>query len=670
MNRMVVPPSGFGSVPAIPEGLDRLNLASILSSNESARNRQRGWRFSVSTRKCLKMRPASADGRRGCDTLVPSAVVQMSLSPGPHQKETTIGSLRHLIPYLRRHRVAFVVGGVSVLLTNLFQVWTPWLVRQAVDHVQRGVTRGALARDASLILLAVVLQGIFLYVMRMTLIRASRRMEYELRNDLFDHLARLPASIYRTRKVGDLMSRATNDLDAVRDLLGPGIMYFANTAVTLVMAVVLMCRIDVRLTLLALVPLPILSLLMARMSARLYHQYQAIQESFAALTAKAQETLAGIRVVKAHVEEEGELEAFRVIHDDYTEKNRGMIRVMSAIWPALSLLGGIASAIVLWVGGSAVVRGQITLGELVAFQIYLGMLIWPMVAFGWVTNLFQRGAASMGRIRAIFDLEVENDVRRDGATAPSPGSAVELRGVGFHYPGTERMVLRRVDLTLRPGESVAIVGRTGSGKTTLLNLIARLYEPTEGTLVLGGVPGEHWPRGVLRRRLGLVPQETFLFSDTIRANIAFGFDDGDSVPDVERAARRAGLGSDLEQFPQGLETILGERGITLSGGQKQRVALARALALERPVLLLDDAFASVDPGTEEQILEALFALEPRPAILLATHRRSALLRVDRIIVLDDGEIVASGTHQELIARGGLYADLYHREEMVEELEAL
>lgn len=557
-----------------------------------------------------------------------------------------------------------------MLLTNLFQVWSPWLVRQAVDHVQAGVTRAVLARDASLILLAVVLQGLFLYTMRMSLIRMSRRMEYELRNDLFDHLARLPASDYRTRKVGDLMSRATNDLDAVRDLLGPGIMYFANTATTLVMAVFLMCRIDVRLTLLALIPLPIVSLLMARLGARLFKSYEAIQASFAALTAKAQETLAGIRVVKAHVEEEGEELAFRVLHDDYTEKNRGMIRIMSAMWPALSLLGGIAAAIVLWIGGMAVVRGQITLGELVAFQIYLGMLLWPMIAFGWVTNLFQRGAASMGRIRAIMDLPTEEDVARDGQPVTAAGAAVDMRGVGFRYPGTERMVLRGVDLTLRPGESVAIVGRTGSGKTTILNLIARLYEPSEGTLVLGGVPAEHWPRGAFRRRFGIVPQETFLFSQTIRENIAFGSDDGDAAADPEQAARRAGLGPDLDQFPKGLDTTLGERGITLSGGQKQRVALARALALERPVLLLDDAFASVDQSTEERILESLFALERRPAILLATHRRSALLRVDRIIVLDEGQIVASGTHAELIANGGIYADLYRREEMVEELEAL
>lgn len=557
-----------------------------------------------------------------------------------------------------------------MLLTNLFQVWSPWLVRQAVDHVQAGASRAALARDAGLVLLAVLLQALFLYSMRMTLIRASRRMEYELRNDLFDHLARLPASVYRSRKVGDLMSRATNDLDAVRDLLGPGIMYSANTVVTFVMAVALMCRIDVRLTLLALIPLPILSLVVGRLSARLFRHYQAIQASFAALTAKTQETLTGIRVVKAHVEEAGEIEAFRSLHDDYTEKNRGMIRIMSGMWPSLSLLGGIAAAIVLWVGGTAVVRGQITLGELVAFQIYLGLLIWPMVALGWVTNLFQRGAASMARIREIMDLPAEEDVRRDGPPAPATGSAIALRGVGFRYPGSERMVLRQVDLDVKPGEAVAIVGRTGSGKTTLLNLIARLYEPTEGTLLVGGAPAERWRRGALRRRFGVVSQESFLFSDTIRANIAFGFDDGDAAPGIEEAARRGGLGADLDQFPQGLDTVLGERGVTLSGGQKQRVALARALALERPVLLLDDAFASVDPGTEERILDELFALQPRPAILLATHRRSALLRVDRIVVLDGGRIVAAGTHAELIAREGLYADLYRREEMVEELEAL
>ncbi|HYJ32046.1 MAG TPA: ABC transporter ATP-binding protein [Candidatus Binatia bacterium] len=592
-----------------------------------------------------------------------------------------MGSLRHLLPYLRRHKIAIFFGTLSIGLTTVFQVWSPWLVRQAVDHLQAGVSRAALLRDSGLILLAVTLQGVFLFTMRMSLIRASRRMEYELRNDLFDHFARLPAETYRTRKVGDLLSRATNDLDAVRNFLGPGIMYFGNTIATFVLAVTLMCRIDLRLTLLSLIPLPILSFTVARLGAQLHHHYEAIQASFATMTAKAQETLAGIRVVKAHVEEEGEYRAFAAIHEDYLEKNRAMIKIWSGMWPMLSLLGGIASAIVLGVGGAAVVRGQITLGELVAFQIYLAMLIWPMISLGWVSNLFQRGAASMGRIQEILALPAEEDVE-PGMPWPCPDQAapdgashahvpaVALENVSFHYPGTDRNVLHALNLSIRAGETLAVVGRTGSGKTTLLNLIARLYEPTGGMIRFEGHPVAELPRGPLRRRLGIVPQETFLFSDTIRANVAFGFEPGAPQPDVDEVVRRAGLSSDLTQFPQGLDTMIGERGITLSGGQKQRVALARALALERPVLLLDDAFASVDPGTEEEILDNLFRATQRATVVLATHRRSALLRVDRIVVLDEGAIVASGTHEELLARGGLYGDLYHLEEVVEELEAL
>ena len=534
-----------------------------------------------------------------------------------------------------------------------------------------------LLRDAGLILLAVALQGLFLFLMRMTLIRSSRWMEYELRNDLYDHMQRLHAGFYRRTRVGDLMSRSTNDLDNVRNFLGPGIMYFANTVITFCFAVTLMCTIDVRLTLIALIPLPILSFTVARLGASIHKYYEAIQDRFGKMTAKAQETLAGIRVVKAYVEEEGEYESFKAIHEDFTEQNRKMIRLWSMMFPLMGLLGGIANAVVLWIGGSAVVAGKISLGDLVAFQIYLMMLLWPMISLGWVSNLFQRGAASMARIRVIMDEPIEEDLDAvamasagDGRVPLPHGMTIELRDVGFKYPGSERYVLKGLNLKVRPGERVALVGRTGSGKTTILALLARIYEPDEGAILVGGKDASQWTRAELRRVFGIVPQESFLFSDTIRANIAFGFDDLSAAPGPDGPVKRAGLARDLDQFPKGLDTIIGERGITLSGGQKQRVALSRALALERPVLLLDDAFASVDPGTEEEILEGLFEHASRPTLLLATHRRSALLRVDRIVVLDEGKIVDSGTHAELISRGGLYADLYHREEMVEELETL
>ena len=532
-------------------------------------------------------------------------------------------------------------------------------------------------RDAGLILLAVALQGLFLFLMRMTLIRSSRQMEYELRNDLYDHMQRLYSGFYRRTRVGDLLSRTTNDLDAVRNFLGPGIMYFANTIVTFCFAVTLMCRIDVRLTLIALIPLPILSLTVARLGAKIHKYYEAIQDRFGKLTAKAQETLAGIRVVKAYVEEEGEYDAFRAIHEDFTEQNRKMIQLWSMMFPLMGLLGGIANAVVLWIGGSAVVSGRISLGDLVAFQIYLMMLLWPMISLGWVSNLFQRGAAAMARIRAIMGEPIEEDLdaaavvhaKHEHARLPL-GVTLELRDVGFKYPMSDRYILRGLNLKVQPGERVALVGRTGSGKTTTLSLLTRLFDPGEGAVLVGGRDARGLTRAELRRVFGIVQQESFLFSDTIRANVAFGFDDLSAAPNPDGPVARAGLARDLDQFPKGLDTIIGERGITLSGGQKQRVALARALALERPVLLLDDAFASVDPGTEEEILESLFEHPSRPTLVLATHRRSALLRVDRILVLDEGRVVDTGRHAELIARGGLYADLYHREEMVEELETL
>jgi ATP-binding cassette subfamily B protein len=449
-------------------------------------------------------------------------------------------------------------------------------------------------------------------------------------------------------------------------------MYFGNTIVTFAFAVTLMTRIDARLTLLSLIPLPILSLAVARMGGKLHHYYEAIQASFAALTAKAQETLAGIRVVKAHVEEEGEYRAFLAIHEDYLEKNRAMIKIWSGMWPMLSLLGGIAAAIVLWVGGSAVVSGKITLGELVAFQIYLAMLIWPMISLGWVSNLFQRGAASMGRIRAVLELPAEDDVEPGlRATGPRDAAtpAIELENICFRYPGTERDVLHGLTLTIRAGETVAVVGRTGSGKTTLLNLIARLYEPTAGLIRFEGRPTSVWPRGPQRRRLGIVPQETFLFSDTIRANVAFGFQENEAGPDVDAVVRRAGLAADLGQFPQGLDTLIGERGITLSGGQKQRTAISRAVITDPKILILDDALSAVDTYTEEEILSRLAGVMRSRRTIIVSHRVSTVRNADQILVLDDGEIVERGTHDQLVARNGVYAELYRKQLLEEELAA-
>jgi ATP-binding cassette subfamily B protein len=501
-------------------------------------------------------------------------------------------------------------------------------------------------------------------------IGVSRDIEYQLRGDVFAHLARLPVVFYRSNRTGELMSRATNDLSNVRMLLGPGIMYSTNTAVTAIVAVAFMLAISWKLTLLALLPMPLVSLGVRHFGRRINALTEQSQERLADLSSRVQESLAGVRVVKAFVQERREIADFQVLNADLVERNNRVIRITSVFYPSMQFFIGVAVVMVLWYGGSQVMDNAIGIGDLVAFLFYLGTLAWPMIALGWVVNLLERGRASMQRLNYILDSPVPEHAAR-AAQQKSPRSRpagnvprIEFRGLDFAYNG--KRVLRNINLRIAAGKTVAIVGATGSGKTTLVQLIPRLYEPPPKTVFIDGVPVEEIPLEELRRSIGFIPQDTFLFGETIRENIAFGVENA-SDAEVERAAGVSKISADIEQFPAGFDTMVGERGITLSGGQKQRTAISRAVIRDPEILILDDALSSVDTETEERILQDLRQVLKGRTSLLISHRVSTVKEADEIVVLDRGEIVERGTHSELLASGGYYAELHRRQMLEEEL---
>jgi len=576
----------------------------------------------------------------------------------------------HLRPYLTRYRRDLVLGGGALLLTNFFTLLAPWVTKFAVDDITRGASAGKFQTYALLLVGLAVVQGVFRYYMRQILIGVSRLIEYDLRNDLYKHLLTLSSDYYERTKTGDVMARATNDLNAVRTFLGPGIMNFMSTVVTFVIAVSFMATVDLRLTIFALLPLPILSVLVKKLGAMTHRLFEDVQAEYANLTARVQENLAGIRVVKAFAEEDSEIAEFRGANEVLVSKNLRLIRVWSAFFPVMSLLAGVAAAIVLYVGGSSVVGGRLTLGDFVAFNGYLALLIWPTIALGWVMNLLQRGAASMGRIQEILD---ERPAVVGGRSAPAAiRGEIALDAVSFRY-GRDGSGVEGVSETIRPGMTVAIVGETGSGKSTLVELLPRVHDAAEGAVRIDGVDARDLPLPVLRRAIGMVPQEPFLFSDTIRANIGYGIDDAPE-PERERriveAAKAAGIWREIEAFPKGLDTLLGERGVNLSGGQKQRVTLARAIATAPPILVLDDALASVDTGTEAEILANLRTVFAGRTNILIAHRLSMVQAADLILVLEGGRVVERGTHAELLRDGRVYPKIYERELLKQELDRM
>jgi ATP-binding cassette subfamily B multidrug efflux pump len=577
-------------------------------------------------------------------------------------------TFRFLRPYLARYRRGFALGMGALAVKDLLGAALPLVMRSAIDALTAGRALNVLFGLCGLLAGVSVLKGLFQYWMRVILIGISRDVEYDLRNDLFSRLVMLDSGFYGRIRTGDILARATNDMTAVRMMLGPGIMYWCETSLTLILAVGVMLWVDWPLTLVALAPAPFVSLAVLVFGRRIHDRFESIQKTFSDISSRVQESLSGVRVIRAYVQERAELARFEELNRGYIRENLRLARISGLFNPLLQALVGTAFLLVLWMGGLRLAAHKISLGSFVMFNTYMGMLVWPMIAMGWVANLMERGQASLRRVRSLLEERPGIAPPASPRRLPEPvRGAIEFHGVAVRYG--DRAALERVNLRVRAGATVAIAGHTGSGKTTLANLIPRLIDPSAGAVTLDGIDLRELSPQDLRRAIGYVPQETFLFSATLEANITFGVEQA-TREEIDRAVEIAGLTPDIAGFPEGYRTMVGERGITLSGGQKQRTAIARAVLRNPPILILDDALSSVDTATEERILSELSGVMRGRTTILISHRVSTIRHADRIFVLEHGEVVAEGTHSELLARGGYYADLYQKQLLEEELEAI
>ncbi len=581
--------------------------------------------------------------------------------------------MKHLLkltPYLRKYKRTLLIGLVTVLLSNLFAVFVPLIIGSTIDQLKREPSSWKLLEYAALIISTTFLSGFFTFMTRQTIIVTSRKIEYDLRNDFYGHIQKLSYSYFLNMPTGDLMAHGTNDIAAVRNVLGPGIMYTSDTVVGFIMVISIMFSIDVRLTLYSLIPLPFVSAGVYYLGKLVNRHFESVQAQYSDLTARAQESMAGIRVVRSYVREDHEKDQFRLMSLNYMKKNLTLAQIQSLLWPLMGILTGAATVIVLWRGGFDVIMKTLSLGTMVSFLIYLGMLTWPLIAFGWVVNIFQRGAASMGRLNKIFDTQPEiKDAEDVDRSVNEIHGSISFHDVSFRFPSKEIYALRNINLEIERGTTLAVVGRTGTGKSTIVNLIPRLFDCTSGELMIDGFPITKIPIEVLRRSIGYVQQETFLFSDTIANNIAYGVEIA-TPEEIEWAAKVSQIYKDIESFPKRFDTVVGERGITLSGGQKQRVGIARAIIRKPRILILDEALSAVDTYTEEEILRGLKEVMKERTSIIISHRISTVKDADVIVVIDDGAITESGTHDELVMQNGIYADLYNRQLLEEELQRM